>query len=544
MHKSTASWLAVGFLLSAAPGFAQDAGHGPGSHISLTYKDHSSKKIEQVTGDCDWVVWDPTINTPPQDCKRTTSQTLSRFDVLGHGFGYSFEHDGKLIFLFGDTIGASHQYVPDYASLSLENTFNDFQYHAGDPIAWSTTTRPEDGLLINFFTDGTTPTLPLLVTPKYTATQTFCDGTTSQVVDMGGDDIPNSGISVNGQIYLIVNTNADGSLKDPHLNAYSVLVRFDETTHTFTAGRTISQSYYPLPQCASKNDNPIPGHFVFDALHVFPPEFENDRPGLGDAPLLGTREPVVLIFGEGQYRGEHSGSSLYLSYIPASEFWSGVDVNGNNATRYFTGLDKHGHPTWSSQESDAAPVVLDNPTNLPTTADPGTIGNAKVIYSRDLDFWLMTYDGGRQSDDSTGIYFSYAKAPWGPWAKPQLIFNACRDNGYGNFIHYYFDPSQPDNNICPSAVTGSANASGPAGPTIGDQNPNHASNNYPPTTRGGPFAPELIERFTEVEGDTLKIYYNLSTFNAYTVMKMESDFTIGHAGEQRGGDSESGAPDK
>jgi hypothetical protein len=117
MHKSTASWLAVGFLLSAAPGFAQDAGHGPGSHISLTYKDHSSKKIEQVTGDCDWVVWDPTINTPPQDCKRTTSQTLSRFDVLGHGFGYSFEHDSKLIFLFGDTIGASHQYVPHLRQL-------------------------------------------------------------------------------------------------------------------------------------------------------------------------------------------------------------------------------------------------------------------------------------------------------------------------------------------------------------------------------------------------------------------------------------------
>ncbi len=36
----------------------------------------------------------------------------------------------------------------------------------------------------------------------------------------------------------------------------------------------------------------------------------------------------------------------------------------------------------------------------------------------------------------------------------------------------------------------------------------------------------MIERFTEVDGNTLKIYYTMSTWNPYTVVKMESDFAI------------------
>jgi hypothetical protein len=50
--------------------------------------------------------------------------------------------------------------------------------------------------------------------------------------------------------------------------------------------------------------------------------------------------------------------------------------------------------------------------------------------------------------------------------------------------------------------------------------------NDPETARGGAFAPSMIERFTEVKNDKLSIYYTLSTWNPYTVVKMRSDFTI------------------
>jgi hypothetical protein len=50
--------------------------------------------------------------------------------------------------------------------------------------------------------------------------------------------------------------------------------------------------------------------------------------------------------------------------------------------------------------------------------------------------------------------------------------------------------------------------------------------NDPSTSRGGAFAPQMIQRFTEINGDTLKIFYDLSTWNPYAVVLMESDFQI------------------
>ena len=526
---------------------AQDWDGGWHPPVQLTFNSGSSRKLEQVNGDCDWVVWDKTIvvakdgtvaNNNPT-CKPTVGRTTTKFDVLGDDIGSSFEHDGKLVFLFGDTIGAtsgkgsSRPYYPNWISFANEYLFN-----AGDPIAYSWTQRPEQGLLLDFFPSPTVSTLPLLVQPVYPPTSTFSQCVPGSTVHMGGDDVPNAGISLNGQMYIFVNTNADTSAQFAWLNACSILVKFNEATSTFTAGRKISQGYYPLPE----NDNPpltvappdpsSAGHFVFTSLHEFPAGFGNWGPGAWEPSPLpgGFWQPAVLIYGEGQPGGKSSGTSVYLSIIPVDDFWSGVDYQGNSATRYFAGF-KDGHPTWSEHESDSVPVVYDNPNNVPVPAgppgyaDPGTVSNMSVVYSQDLRLWLMTYHGGKQPGPNEaateGIYFSYSTTPWGPWATPQLIFNACRDQGFGNFIFYYFDPKKPSDNTCPAAVTGNANYSGPRGPTIGDQ-----TQNDPATTIGNPYAPFMIERFTEVQGDTLKIYYTMSTWNPYAIVKMESDFKI------------------
>lgn len=79
------------------------------------------------------------------------------------------------------------------------------------------------------------------------------------------------------------------------------------------------------------------------------------------------------------------------------------------------------------------PVVQDNPLNGPAWPnDTPTIGNVSVAYSAELGLWLMTYDGGRQTQKTTGFYFTYAAKPWGPWTAPQLIFNDVRDSGLGS----------------------------------------------------------------------------------------------------------------
>jgi Domain of unknown function (DUF4185) len=184
-----------------------------------------------------------------------------------------------------------------------------------------------------------------------------------------------------------------------------------------------------------------------------------------------------------------------------------VNFTTGNGTLYFAGVT-NGQPIWSSGESNCVPVVQDNPTNGPAWPnDSGTVGNVSVSYPPALGLWLMTYDGGRSAETkknkTTGVYFSYAPQPWGPWSTPQLIFNKDRDYGLGVFIH--------------NASTNVPN-DGLDGPVIG--------NNDPTNTAGGDFAPIMIERFTRITNSTLFIYYTLSTWNPYTVVKMRSAFTI------------------
>lgn len=418
--------------VSRAQGLPTD---GPGIDTSLTYIAGSSVKVEQIIGDCDWAVLGGVAGTGP--CKRTASQTITRFDIEGNDIGYTFEQPEKnrLIYLCGDTISSDPSTV---------------KYHAGDAIAWSTSSDPTSGFVLNFFTN--TDGSPLLVQPP--------------AVQMGPDDVPNSGIDVGGKIYLICNTGSDTSLPNPHEHDTSILAGFDDTANTFTTGRTISS---------------IPGgHFIITSPYELPAQFQTSQLG-----------PGVLMYGLGAYRA----TDVYLSFTPESSFESGA------GTLYFTGL-ADGRPTWSDQEPDSVPVVQDNPLGGPAWPnDSPTIGNVSVNYLAALGLWLMTYDGGRQSQATNGIYFSYAAQPWGPWSQPQLIFNQSRDNGLGVFI---YSPN--------------SNPTGPAGPTIGD--------NPPTTTHGANYAPGMIGRFTRINGDTLSLSYTMSTFNPYTVVRMKSDFKI------------------
>jgi uncharacterized protein (TIGR03437 family) len=445
---------------------------------SLTYVAGSSVKREQINGDCDWTAWDATINNKTPTCKPTVSQTTTKADVLGNDVGSSFEHNGELIFTFGDTIGASTNFS------KWTSVQNPFAWQAHDPIARSTTQHAEDGLLLNFFLSGN-HALTIEPPPQQT-------GFYPTPVNMGADNVPEAGISLDGQIYLFLKTGSvtDGAGNNDGSHSYTLIAKFDETAQTFTAGRTISQ----LPG----------GRFIGVAAYEAPA-------GLLGTPPPTQPEPLVVMFGLSTYRA----SNVYLSVIPKSQFESGVDSTGKSATRYFAGLTQ-GKPVWSANETDAMPTVTDlDPANP-------TIGNVSAFYSQDLGLWLMTYDGGRGAVDTTGVYFTYAAQPWGPWAKPQLVFNDCRDKGFGNFVFYYYATAAANN--CPSAmpagVTAAPGFAGPSGPMIGV--------NDPATTRGGAYAPLLVQRFTNIDSNTLEIYYTLSTWNPYAVVMMESDFTISH----------------
>ena len=462
-------------------------------HIVLQWA--ATQKIEQIIGDVDWADGTP-----------TRSQTYTNYKVLANGLGYSFEHFNRaknreeLIFLFGDTVafgthsispGLDINAVPAGAATSADTSTSPpplqcplspsdstsvpcsdstYNYHGMDPLAWSPITDPEGGLDLHFFMNGPLPQFvvpPDLVTPSGTIK-----------IATGGDDIPNSGISVNGQAYIVYSTGSEASCTqpcDPHANSFSVLVRFDEETQAFQTLRQVSAV-------------PEGGHFVFTSLHHLPPS----------STIFA--DPWILMFGVGDYRL----SDVYLALVPARGFETGT------GTLYFVRRDANGRPIWRPSQTDAKPVLLDD-------APSPSIGNISVTFSPELRLWLMTYDADGTNPPATqGIYFRYATAPWGPWSPPQPIFNACTNGGFGSFIHYHAKGGDAD---CPSA---DPSPPGPAGPTIGQEKGDHD----PETTRGGSFAPLMIERFTKVKDDTLSIYYTMSTWNPYTVVLMRSDFNI------------------
>jgi hypothetical protein len=403
-------------LFCAAVAFGVTAAAQPAP--TLTWIPNSSVKLEQVIGDVDWA-----------NGSNTVSQTITRFNIEGTDISSSFMCGTNRIFFFGDTIGSN------------------VDYHAADPVAWSTTTSGEQGLLLNFYTNSD-------------GSDVFVNPTG---ISMAADDVPNAGICISNVIYVVCNTGADLSLTNRRAHDYSVLVTFNQTNLTFQTNRTIS---------VVTNG----GEFVITSLHQF-----------------GTN---ILMFGAGAYRA----SDIYLATTPVSSYLSG------DGTLYFTGLT-NGQPTWSGVETDAVPVVQDNPTNGPAWPnDSPSVGNMSVIYSANLSLWMMTYDGGRNTNDKTnytGIYFSCAAQPWGPWTTPQMIFNPTRDHGFGVFMHNSdYRPTGPD------------------GPTISP------SNNNPTSAPGVVYAASMIEPFTRITNSTVFIYYTMATWNPYTVVKMRSAFTI------------------
>jgi hypothetical protein len=163
----------------------------------------STVKLEQLLGEEDKEKHQPTL-----------SLTETRYGIRGTDLGNSFEHNGRVYFLFGDTVGRLD--------------------HALDTIATTDATAPEQGVRLDFLMAGRDY---LTIQPPG--------------ISMGAFEVPVAGISIAGQMYVAVSTNHSPDRSTDR----SVLTRFTLPA-TFQPLRTISQ----LPA----------GHFVKLSLHAQP----------------------------------------------------------------------------------------------------------------------------------------------------------------------------------------------------------------------------------------------------------------------------------
>ena len=243
------------------------------------------------------------------------------------------------------------------------------------------------------------------------------------------------------------------------------------------------------------------------------PDYGNDAPG------------ELLVFGRGHYiastdtDGEpYDPWALYLLRQPIEPLLEQEAFN----PRYFAGLDGDGAPRWTDAIGQAVPVARHESEVAAFEGGEGEpirfIGTMAVSVIPPLGEqgfrWLMAY-GGRPpvpvdehenlEDPRMGIVVRLARHPWGPWTPPRRIWSVFSEDGGGELI---FNPNVPG---VESDAGRSPRVCGVPAPYI---------------DVGVEYSPQVIEPFSRVDGDTLTIYWLLSSWNPYRVMQMRTEIRL------------------
>jgi hypothetical protein len=102
-----------------------------------------------------------------------------------------------------------------------------------------------------------------------------------------------------------------------------------------------------------------------------------------------------------------TGAATYLARVSNSH------VLQREAYRYFAGLDPHGRPIWSSDETQMRPIFTDRNTSRPGCR--GQCNMASPLNEVVYDPGIQRYIGVAQGDSIGQTSFYDAPQPWGPW---------------------------------------------------------------------------------------------------------------------------------
>jgi hypothetical protein len=202
----------------------------------------------------------------------TISLTYTRYGVAGTDLGVSFEHGGKIIFLFGDTVGK-----------------NAFPFSGkDDSFAYTLDGIPDDGLNLTFFTGASGKFLP----PRVNG------------VSQSSFEVPMEGIDVNGIAYVYFTTNHT----EEKTIGSSILARLDDVAMNFTYLYTLSTEKFINVHVVAVNNSGICG-------------------------LPETSGRGLLLWGSGEYRKSNPYLAYMpiesIENKSAIEYFAGFEGNGD-----------------------------------------------------------------------------------------------------------------------------------------------------------------------------------------------------------------------
>jgi Domain of unknown function (DUF4185) len=449
------AFLAAGLLSFASSAARAEKGIAPPPPIRVG----ASEKICQLTGDVDWESGAP-----------TAARTFAEFGLDATDLGYPVEHDGKLIFLFGDS------WPPPHGGGLDGETIPD------DAVGVTLRRKPpgDDGQCLD-----------LQIHVRRSAPKAFAPATVlaPMQIKQGFFNVPSGGVSANGGLFGFFwtdhcfNPNPLGPHADAPLARPNPSLKCPETDDRNSIGRNVvarsdddGASFYGAV--------PMPTGFAYAAaVNSLLPI------GLPDAQRQG-----VFVFGVPRYRA----SAPYLAVAPVNGLSDPV------SWRYFVGRDENGEPQWTSLDKwsrgatgDPRPAAWRPPGQAeifaPVADGERCIGEFSITWNPPLREWLALYNC------QDAIRARVATAPWGPWSAPTTILGPADDLGCRLLMKAEGCGARRD--YWPSQ---------------------HIAGKFMP---GGPYAPYVLNRYTTAAdaaglGRVSTIYWIVSTWNPYEVTVM------------------------
>ncbi len=259
-------------------------------------------------------------------------------------------------------------------------------------------------------------------------------------IAQGAFEVPLDGVSWNGSMYVFFSTDLRLAGKYA-LMGRSILARSDNNGLDFTLLYEVSR--YKFINLST---------MIVDAR-------EHGLPGHG---------PQLVVFGSGRYRS----SDVYLAVKPAAK----LEESGGFLF-YAGGLDK---PYWSRDEENAVPLFGE-----------GCIGELSVRWNPLMGAWMCLYNADWPADRSAvgGIVMRWARRPYGPWSKGDLVFSV--NDGLGKFMHL-----------------------------PGADHTQEGFGSDRSADLGAMYGPYQIPQYTHWSDNGVQIYFAMSTANPYQAMLM------------------------
>ncbi len=259
-------------------------------------------------------------------------------------------------------------------------------------------------------------------------------------------NVPLDGVSWNGSMYVFFSTD-HRQAGIYALMGRSILTRSDNNGLDFKLLSEVSR------------------HKFINVSTTIVDAHEHGLPGDG---------PQLVIFGSGRYRC----SDVYLAVKPAARI-----AEPGGLLFYAGGLSQ---PQWSHDENSAVPLFGE-----------GCVGELSARWNPLLGAWTCLYNGDWHADRSSvgGIVMRWARRPYGPWSKGDIVFSV--DDGLGKFMHLpNADHTQEGFSVDRSADL------------------------------AGMYGPYQIPQYARRTEHGVRIYFTMSTWNPYQVMLMTVDIPV------------------